>query len=332
MNHDMSTSELCDLNHKHGHHKLMPGQVLLVKPKQTHRSSSSSTTTTTTKQQARTQPRSPAPGSPRAAHSTQLTLSQQEPMKQRVYFCTTKDIKIAGVLTMSYQLLLFEPDMDDPTASRDGILKCQFCMDVRDLIGGCEISHVTTVVPSRTSKDSEKKARPVETETESSSSNRSSGGGGGGDGGGGGGGGGNSGKHEKQRDGPVPQQWTTFQVLWAENGGSGGSGSGRDGRGGRGGRGSRGGGGVGSSKTSKYYMLFMVPKDTVEDLVDTLRVYIDHHASENARRSTGQTGPNLTGGAVALLRRSISTSPEPRVGTLTVVIVVVDLWLLICGC
>ena len=234
---------------------------------------------------------------------------------------------------MSYQLLLFEPDMDDPTASRDGILKCQFCMDVRDLIGGCEISHVTTVVPSRTSKDSYgmeatgKKARPVETETESSSSNRSSGGGGGGDGGGGGGGGGNSGKYEKQRDGPVPQQWTTFQVLWAENGGSGGSGSGRDGRGGRGSR-----GGVGSSKTSKYYMLFMVPKDTVEDLVDTLRVYIDHHASENARRSTGQTGPNLTGGAVALLRRSISTSPEPRVGTLTVVIVVVDLWLLICGC
>ena len=38
---------------------------------------------------------------------------------------------------MSYQLLIFEPDADDPIVknTKNGLLKFQFLMDVRDLIG-----------------------------------------------------------------------------------------------------------------------------------------------------------------------------------------------------
>ena len=50
---------------------------------------------------------------------------------------------------MSYQLLLFEPSPSDAVVKEGGILKYQFCMDVRDLIGGCEISHTTNILTER---------------------------------------------------------------------------------------------------------------------------------------------------------------------------------------
>jgi len=81
-----------------------------------------------------------------------------------------------------------------------------------------------------------------------------------------------------------------FQVFWAENGG----------------------GAHGSLAKERYYILFLVPKDTIEHLLDTMRVYIEHHKLSIDKRS--KRGPNLTGGAITMIRRSVSLSPEPSMG------------------
>ena len=174
MRHIMSKSELCDLNHMHGgHHKLMTGQVLLVKPiaqidleAETAKRVEANSPTTTSRSNVL---------SDSSKSSSIPALFHQEPVKQRVYFCTTNNEKIAGILTISFQLLIFEPDSDDPIVqkSKSGLLKYQFCMDVRDLIGSCEISHTTNTTPSPRESYEEKSSSsssPTTTIKESSTS------------------------------------------------------------------------------------------------------------------------------------------------------------------
>jgi hypothetical protein len=54
----------------------------------------------------------------------------------------------------------------------------------------------------------------------------------------------------------------------------------------------------------------MVPKETIEGLLDALRKHMEYHKLSGK----SSKGPNLTGGAVALLRRSVSNTPEPSMG------------------
>ena len=272
----MSKRELCDINHMHGgHHKLMHGQVLLVKPiaqldldAETFnrlQSNSSSTSSSSTSLNLN-QPSSPIP-----------SLFHQEPVKERVYFCTPNNHKIAGFLTMSYQLLIFEPDADDPIVknTKNGLLKFQFLMDVRDLIGSCEISHTITgttataaaTTSPRESYEEDANTNLVEVDDGEDDDDRT-----------------NASSHKG------PMEWSMFQVFWAENGG----------------------GANGSLARDRFYILFMVPKDSIEQLLDTMRVYIEHHKLNGDNRS--KHGPNLTGGAVTMLRRSVSMSPEPTMG------------------
>lgn len=96
-------------------------------------------------------------------------------------------------------------------------------------------------------------------------------------------------------------QWSMLQVFWCEN-----SRSKRDA--GRSSGSSRG------KDIGRYYMLFLVPKLEVEAFLESMNLFIEQQREASSRRSKRHLetrSPNLTAGAVDLLRRSTNNSPEP---------------------
>ena len=130
----MSTSELRRLNHMYGTANLYSGQIIKVKQPSKVRMSAGANTSKvlqgeTKGSSTRDLPSRSTMGSSlplkKAAASTNLAHSQQKPTKLRVFLCTEPDHRIAGTLTMSYQLLLFEPSPSDAVVKEGGILKYQ---------------------------------------------------------------------------------------------------------------------------------------------------------------------------------------------------------------
>lgn len=324
MSHHMSTAELRRLNHMYGAARLFPGQTIKVKKprdgkpvaedadgnpidagcSRVNKSKSVSSDTVS------------PPSTRRNSVSTGLANSQQKPTRVNVYFCTKSDERIAGTLTMSYQLLLFEPSLDDPLVKEDGILKYQFCMDVRGLIGGCEISHTTNVLTGKDSIETHTSSVLTGLEVASSTQN---------------GGLGQEtpipvedqvelGEENPLNFGEMPRlhknlsstvpvdpgydqtQWSMLQVFWREeNSVSFGEQDNQRSE-------------SSPPENGKYYMLFLVPKLSVEDFLDTMNRFVEQQQQsmvKNSKKSSMASSPYLTAGAVGLLRRSISESPEP---------------------
>ena len=349
MRHHMSTAELRRLNHMYGTANLYSGQIIKVKQPSKVRMSAGANTSKgvqgeTQGSSTRDLPSRSTMGSSlplkKAAASTNLAHSQQKPTKLRVFLCTEPDHRIAGTLTMSYQLLLFEPSPSDAVVKEGGILKYQFCMDVRDLIGGCEISHTTNIlterdeyisrgdgntwltstneVPFAAVNDVEKREVAASTESEEEGERRTitiaaaaatsaS----------------NSASHliafdadvdsdsgsnlalgsKSSKISPMPAsaydqtQWSMLQVFWRESS-----------------RSKPNSGQAEGSSCERYYMLFLVPKLEVESFLDSMHRFIEQQreaSSCRSKRHLGARSPNLTAGAVDLLRRSATNTPEP---------------------
>ena len=65
------------------------------------------------------------------------------------YYFVNQEKFVTGHVTITSQLLVFEPRNTDEHVKKDGLLTYQFCIDVRDITGCGEVGHVTRVINTK---------------------------------------------------------------------------------------------------------------------------------------------------------------------------------------
>ena len=71
------------------------------------------------------------------------------PVKEIAWLVVNQEKFVTGYVTITPQLLVFEPHTTDEHVKKDGLLAYQFCIDARDITGCGEVGHVTRVINTK---------------------------------------------------------------------------------------------------------------------------------------------------------------------------------------
>jgi hypothetical protein len=190
---------------------------------------------------------------PEAANFTE-TLSQ--PVKEIAWLIVNQEKFVTGHVTVTSQLLMFEPHNDDEFVKKDGLLTYQFCIDVRDITGCGEVGHVTRVINTK----------QVDERT---------------------------GKEKRARKGGG---MTYFQIFWQKQ---------KDRN--------------RSRRRNTNQTLFLVRKDKVSSLVNTLRLFLDKVAIDletlKKKKNPGKIETHLTTGPIISHTRHLSPTKLFKMAT-----------------